>query len=148
MAHPLDLPAQTGPILVTIAYLLVYYTFQLLVLRTKLRLDAEYTARNEKFDRYFAQDREMLASDRVQLNMLEHMPPFLVLLWLNAVFVGPTSATIAGGVYVAARVLYPFVMGTRLGRSAPSLIVASTLPGYLVIAWFAGALVWAVISSR
>lgn len=145
MAHPLELPTQTGPVVVTVAYVLVYYAFQILVLQTKRRLEAEYTARGEKFDRYFAQDRDMLAADRVQLNMLEHMGPFLVLLWLNAVLVGPLSATVAGGVYVAARVAYPLALGRRLGRSAPALILASTVPGYLVLAWFVGALGWAIL---
>lgn len=144
----LDLPTQTGPVMVTLAYVGVYYGFQILVLRTKMRLAAEYTARGEKFDRYFGADREMLAADRTQLNVLEHMGPFLVLLWLNAVFVSPMSATVGGGVYVAARLLYPFVMGRKTGRSAPALIMASTVPGYLVLVWFAGALIAALIAAR
>ncbi|MFT6233578.1 MAG: hypothetical protein ACJAZO_004099, partial [Myxococcota bacterium] len=53
--------------------------FQIRGLRTKSRLVAGYQSRGEKFDRYFGQDREMLASDRTQLNMLEHMPVFLAL---------------------------------------------------------------------
>jgi hypothetical protein len=144
MSHPLDLPTQTGPIVVTLLYVGVYYAFQLNVLRVKMQLAAEYTARGEKFDRYFSQDRVMLAADRTQLNVLEHMGPFLVLLWLNAVFVSPTSATIAGGVYVAARALYPFALGSRVGSAARALVMASTVPGYLVLAWFAFALVRAV----
>jgi hypothetical protein len=58
---------------------LVYDWFQIRALRTKSRLVAGYQSRGEKFDRYFGQDREMLASDRTQLNRLEHMPVFLAL---------------------------------------------------------------------
>jgi len=134
-----------GPILVSVAYVALYYAFQIHVARTKFRLAAAYAARGEKFDRYFGDDREMLAADRIQLNMLEHMPPFLVLMWLNAVFVGAFGATVAGGVYLAARAAYPLVMGGRLGRGLRPAILLSTLPGYLVIAWFVGALVRALV---
>ncbi len=134
-----------GPIVVTLAYIGLYYLFQVYVLQVKTRLDREYKARNEPFDRYFGQDRQMLAADRVQLNMLEHMPPFLVLLWLNAAFVDPRSATIAGGVYVGARALYPLALGTRLGRGVRAAVLLSTAPGYLVLGWFSGALVWRLV---
>jgi MAPEG family len=133
-----------GPIVVTLAYIGLYYLFQVYVLRVKSRLQREYKARNETFDRYFGQDRQMLAADRVQLNMLEHMPPFLVLLWLNAAFVDPASATVAGGVYVGARAIYPLALGPRLGRGIRAAVLLSTVPGYLVLGWFSGALLWAL----
>lgn len=141
----LDPAPYAGPIVVTLAYIGLYYLFQVYVLKVKTRLDREYKARNEPFDRYFGQDRQMLAADRVQLNMLEHMPPFLVLLWLNAAFVDPRSATIAGGVYVGARALYPLALGTRLGRGVRAAVLLSTAPGYLVLGWFSGALVWRLV---
>jgi hypothetical protein len=143
--HPLDLPTQSGPLVVTLVYVTLYYAFQLHIARVKIVLAREYAARGEKFDRYFGQDRVMLAADRYQLNMLEHMPPFLALLWLHAVFVGPTSATVAGAVYVAARALYPLMMGSRLGRGLRWSIFVATAPGYLVLAWLAGGLVWALV---
>jgi len=130
-----------GPLLVTVAYVLVYYGTQIHSLRVKNRLSAEYAERGEKFDRYFGQDREMLAADRVQLNMLEHMPPFLVLLWLHAAFVDTTSATVAGAVYVGTRLAYPFALGSRVGRGVRALVMAATMPGYAVIAWLAGGLI-------
>src|SRR5262245_45002149 len=109
--HLISLPASAarafaGPLLVTVAYVAVYYvmiTNQLLV-RTRLR--REYRARGESFDRYFGADREMLAADRYVGNMLEHMPAFLILLWLNAVFVGPRGAALAGAAYVFSRLIY------------------------------------------
>src|SRR3954453_23858280 len=122
-----------GPLLVTVAYLVVYFLLFGNQLRVRTRLRRAYQARGEKFDRYFNTDREMLAADRYVGNMLEHMPPFLVLLWLNAIFVGPRSATAAGAAYVACRVLYPFLMGRRLGRGIPSRILFATVVGYVVL---------------
>jgi len=145
--HPLELPTQTGPLLVTLAYLLVYYAIVVNVGRSKIRLSGEYAKRGEKFDRYFGQDREMLAADRFQLNQLEHMPPFLILLWLVAVFVSPVFATVGGSIYVLTRVLYPFMMGSRLGRGVKGSILVATLPSYLVLLSFMGALVWAVFAA-
>jgi hypothetical protein len=148
MAHPLDLPTQIGPLVVTLVYVGLYYAFQIYGLSVKTRLTREYASRNEKFDRYFSQDREMLAADRVQLNTLEHMGPFLALLWLHAVLVSPLSATVAGAVYVAARMGYPFAMGRKLGRGIPGLILASTVPGYLVLVWLIGGLIWAMAAGK
>ncbi|MDP1540089.1 MAG: MAPEG family protein [Moraxellaceae bacterium] len=144
--HPLEVSTQTGPILVTLAYLLVYYGLAVNAARTKIRLTREYAKRGEKFDRYFGQDREMLAADRFQLNQLEHMPPFLILLWLVAVFVSPVFATVGGSIYVLTRVLYPFMMGSRLGRGVKGSILVATLPSYLVLLSFMGALVWAIVA--
>jgi uncharacterized MAPEG superfamily protein len=138
----LDPHVYIGPLAVTLGYVLLYYVFQINVARVKFKLARDHAARGEKFDRYFGQDRHMLAADRSQLNMLEHMPPFLALLWLNAVFVSPSSATIAGGIYLASRVVYPLVMGARLGRGVRGLIALSTAPGYLVLVWFSGALLY------
>lgn len=143
----LDISLQTGPLLVTIAYLGLYYAFQIQIARVKARLHREYAARGEKFDRYYSQDRFMLAADRVQLNMLEHMPPFLALLWLNALFIGPRGATIAGAVYVAARAAYPLVMGGRLGRDIKRSIFVVTGTGYAVIAYLCGALLYAMFAT-
>lgn len=144
--HPLELPTQTGPLLVTLAYLLVYYGIIVNVGRTKIRLAREYAKRGEKFDRYFGEDREMLAADRFQLNQLEHMPPFLILLWLVAVFVSPVFATVGGSIYVLTRVLYPLMMGSRLGRGVKGSILVATLPSYLVLLSFMGALGWAAFA--
>jgi hypothetical protein len=134
-----------GPLLVTAVYVVVYYVLitNQLVVRTRLR--RAYQARGEKFDRYFNTDREMLAADRYVGNMLEHMPAFLLLLWLNAVFVDPRSASWAGAIYVGARVIYPFVMGRRLGRGVPNRILFVTVTGYLVLAYFIARLVAAVV---
>ena len=147
MSPTFDVAHQAGPILVTVAYVLLYYVFQIHIVFVKNRLKAEYAERGEKFDRYFGQDRHMLAADRVQLNTLEHMPPFLVLLWLNAIFVGPLGATIAGGAYVLGRALYPVMMGGRLGRGVRGSILFSTAIGYAVLAYYSIALVAVVVQA-
>jgi uncharacterized membrane protein YecN with MAPEG domain len=136
-----------GPLLVTVAYVLWYYALFTNQLRVKTRLRRAYMARGEKFDRYFGADREMLAADRYVGNMLEHMPTFLLLLWLNAVFVDPFSAAVAGTFYVGARVLYPFLMGRRLGSGVRSRIQFATMVGYSVIAYFVGRLVVKTIAG-
>lgn len=147
MSPPLELPHQAGPVLVTLAYIGLYYAFQIRVALIRRTLAREYRARGETFDRYFGQDRTMLAADRVQLNMLEHMPPFLALLWLHAVLVSPSSATIAGGIYVLTRSTYPLLIGERMGRDVRALVFLATVPGYLVLIYFGAALLWAILGS-
>jgi hypothetical protein len=140
-------PAFAGPLLVTAAYVVVYYLLignQALV---KTRLRRAYKTRGETFDRYFGADREMLAADRYVGNMLEHMPPFLALLWLNAIFVGPRGASFAGAAYVLSRLVYPLMMGRRLGRGVPTRILFATVVGYVVTAYFVGRLVTAALGA-
>jgi hypothetical protein len=132
----MDVHAYAGPIVVTVVYVALYYALTVNLLVVKKRLGREYRARGEKFDRYFNTDRTMLAADRYVLNMLEHMPPFLTLLWLNALFVGPVGATVAGAAYTACRIAYPWLMGRELGRSVPTRILFATVVGYAVIAYF------------
>jgi len=134
-----------GPILVTLVYVVLYYGLMVRITLLKSRLSREYRERGEKFDRYFGQDREMLAADRGQLNMLEHMPPFLVLLWLHAFFVSPASATAAGVVYLVARVAYPLLVGSRLGRGVRGSVLAATVPGYVVMIYLLGGVAWSLM---
>lgn len=136
-----------GPLLVTVAYVVLYYVMITNQLRVRIRLRRAYRARGEAFDRYFGADREMLAADRTVGNMLEHMPAFLLLLWLNAIFVDPRSATFAGGAYLGARILYPFLMGRQLGRGVPTRILFATVVGYLVITYFVVRLVVRAIAT-
>ncbi len=146
MTAPTAIAPYTGPVCVTLAYLLIYYTTQLNILRVKDRKKKEFADKGEKFDRYFGQDRELLAADRIQLNMLEHMPPFLALLWLNAVFVAGWGTTIAGGVYVMSRLGYPLALGTRVGRGPRTIILLATGPGYAVLIYLTGALIWTMLA--
>lgn len=137
----LDTATFAGPAWVTLAYFSVYYAFITRGLIVKLRLSREYEARGEKFDRYFSQDREMLASDRIQLNMLEHMPVFLVLLWLQAAIVSSGEATVLGALYIATRVAYPFLVGNRMGRNIPLRLLFATFGGYIILVVMAARIV-------
>lgn len=136
-----------GPIVITVALIALYYGFMVRIAFLKRALAREYREKGEKFDRYFGQDRRMLAADRAQLNLLEHMPPFLTLLWLNAVFVGATFATTAGAIYLALRLAHPFAMGGRLGRDVRLSILAVTGPSYLVIVFLTLSLLWAATTG-
>lgn len=136
-----------GPLLVTVVYVVVYYLMVANQLRVRTRLRRAYHARGETFDRYFNTDRDMLAADRYVGNMLEHMPAFLVLLWLNAIFVGPRGASVGGAAYVLSRVAYPFVMGRRLGKGVPTRIMFATVIGYAVICYFLVRLVAVALAS-
>lgn len=146
MTAPVSLAHYAGPVLVTLGYCTVYYALHSHGLRTKRHLGREYRARGERFDRYFGQDRKMLAADRYVLNMLEHMPPFLAVLWLHAVFVSPRSATLAGSAYVVTRIAYPFLMGPRLERFPPRVLLA-TLTGYAVQLYLALTVAWAAVRA-
>ena len=122
-----------GPTMVTLVYLLLYYAFMVNILFVKIRLVKRYKERGEKFDRYFSQDPEMLAADRIQLNMLEHMAPFLILMWLHALLVSSFEATVLGGIYTLSRLLYPFLVKNGIKRQIPMRILFSTVIGYLII---------------
>lgn len=138
--QPDAIPIPTGPVLVTVAYFAVYYALHLHVLLTKRRLRSEYGAGGEEFDRYSSRDRRLLAADRCMLNMLEHMPPFVCLLWLHVVFVSPLGATVAGSAYVATRAAYPFLLGPSLGTRLPGRLLVATYGGYGVLLYLAAAL--------
>jgi len=134
-----------GPLIISLAYVALYYVLMIRLLFLKSRLRREYEARGERFDRYFGNDRVMLAGDRMVLNTLEHMPPFLILLWLHAVFVDALSATIAGGIYFTCRAAYPFLLGNKLGSGVPTRVLAATFSGYAVLLYLSGGLIWAMI---
>lgn len=123
-----------GPIVVTVLYFALWYYLLLFLQRgTKYRLKQEYEKAGREFDRYFSQDEEMLAADRAVINTQEQMVPFLVSLWLHAVFVSTTSATICGFLYVCLRSLYPILLGRRLSKIQNKRVYMVTLPCYVLI---------------
>ena len=126
-----------GAAWVTLAYVGLYYAFQIHGLVTKTRVARAFAARGETFDRYFSQDRELLAADRIQLNTLEHMPVFLILLWLHAVVGDPAEATYAGAAYVALRAAYAMVVGRRMGSRLPKRLYLVTFGAYGVLLFMA-----------
>ena len=95
---------------------------------------AEGTSK-ECYNRYT--DKAIVVGDRVVGNTLEWMWLFLMLLWLNAVFVKQPGflGFNVGWVYVVARALYPVIAvhgGIKL--SGPQhVILLATVPGYVTI---------------
>ena len=120
-------------IIVTLCYILLYYVFMMNVLRVKMKVIRQCKEKGEHFERYTVHYPELLAADRIQLNMLEHMPPFLILLWLQARVVSPDSAALLGWIYLVLRVLYPFLLGTEIKRSFRLRVLLTTFPAYGVM---------------
>ncbi|MGB0645583.1 MAG: MAPEG family protein [Bradymonadia bacterium] len=134
---------QFKPVLwVTFAYLVLYYAFMINVLRVKLKVAASSKALGVKFDRYQSTDPALRAADRVQLNTLEHMPPFLILLWLDAAMGSVMVASLLGWTYVGLRALYPVFLGSQLNRNIPNRLLINTFASYLVLAALMGHIVY------
>lgn len=134
-----DIAALRGPVTVTALYFSLWYTLLFgLQTRTKYRLRREYAARGQVFDRYRSFDPEMLKADRAVQNTHEQMVPFLVSMWMYALFVSPGGAASLGGVYVALRAIYPFLLGARIEQMQPRRVALVTFPCYGIIAWMLG----------
>jgi len=132
----MDTQAYIAPLAVTRVYLGVYYALMVNLLFVKQKLVADYTSRGEKYDRYFNTDRVQLAADRKIGNMLEHMAPFVALMWRAAVFAGPMLAAAGGAVYTLARAAYPFLIGPKMGRGVSNKVLYATFTGYGVLLYF------------
>jgi hypothetical protein len=131
----MDWNSFAGPIWVSIATIALYYCFLIRLMRVKIRLFRAHRAAGTRFDRYGSDDPTLRAADRTQLNMLEHMPPFFVALWLHAWVVSPGSAALIGGVWVGARAAYPLVLGGGLKEDIPRRLFIFTFIGYAAL-WF------------
>ena len=69
-----------------------------------------------------------LNADRTVGNMMEQSLPFLVSLWLHAIFVDIGSAAQLGWIWLLFRAIYPVVFA----RGVP-LLFLSTVPGYSIL---------------
>jgi hypothetical protein len=142
-----DLSALTGPVLVTVGYVLFWYYLLFIVQRgTKYRLQARYAKEGKTFDRYFGQDEEMLAADRAVGNTHEQMGPFLLSLWLCAIFGSAIVATWAGAGYIGLRIVYPTLLGSRLSKIQSKRVYLVTLPSYTLVLGMLGVTVWGVLT--
>ena len=138
-----DLAPLRGPLVVTVAYFVLWYAFLFgLQTRTKYRLKARYQQEGKVFDRYFGQDEEMLAVDRAVSNTHEQMGPFVVSLWLFAIFASPTYATWLGAAYVALRSAYPFLLGKRIEKVQSKRVAFVTFPCYAIVFGMLGGAAW------
>lgn len=143
-----DIAMYQGPIIVTAAYFCLWYYLLLGLQRgVKYQLRDEYAAKGEEFDRYFSQDGRMLAVDRAATNTQEQMVPFLVSLWLHAVFVSPSYATALGFAYVALRSVYPFLLGKSISKLQSKRVVLVTVPGYFIIMYLLLSTVYVALTS-
>lgn len=144
----MNIAAYSGPVCVTAAYLALWYYLLLGLQRgTKYRLRDEYAARGQEFDRYFGQDRRMLAADRAVANTQEQMVPFLVALWMHATFVSVKHATMLGAVYVVLRAAYPFLLGRELSKTQSKRVFFATGPSYLIVFYLLGRSVHAALAA-
>ena len=89
------------------------------------------------FNRYT--DAKMLTGDRCVGNWLEWSVTFLIVFWLNVLLTGNQYLHL-GWVYVASRILYPFLAVT--GGIIPSMgatprMLIATIPGYYALFWLA-----------
>ena len=121
-------------VVVTLCYVLLYYVFMVNVLRVKMNVIRRCKEKGEPFLRYTEHYPDLLAADRIQLNMLEHMPPFLAILWMQALVVSAESAALMGWIYVGLRALYPFFLGTEIRTSFPLRLLFNTFSAYGVMA--------------
>lgn len=148
MISAADLATFRGPVVVTALYFGLWYYLLLSLQRgTKYALLAEYAARGEVFDRYFNQDGRMLAADRAVANTHEQMVPFLLSMWLHAVFVSVSHATILGVVYVVLRALYPLLLGPTVAKTQSKRVFFVTGPCYGIVFYLLGRSVHAVLAT-
>jgi hypothetical protein len=148
MNPAVDLSIFSGPVIVTALYFGLWYYLLLSLQRgTKYALQAEYAARGEVFDRYFGQDGRMLAADRAVANTHEQMVPFLLSMWLHAVFVSASHATILGAVYVVLRGVYPMLLGRSLSKTQSKRVFFVTGPCYGIVFYLLGRTVYTVLSA-
>ena len=142
-----DLAPLHGPLAVTVAYFLLWYSLLFgLQTRTKYRLKARYAKEGRVFDRYFGQDEEMLAADRAVANTHEQMGPFLVSLWLCALFASPTYATWLGAAYVGLRAVYPLLLGGRVSKVQSKRVAFVTFPCYAIVFSMLGGAAWSAFA--
>jgi len=128
--------ALRGVGLVTCAFVFMWYVF--LGHQVSLNFDATLDADVKTGAKSIA--------DRVVGNTLEQAMPFLVLLWLHALFVNPETSKLLGWIYVATRFLYPITFGFY-GQQTLGIQIA-TQPNYIVVYYFLTATVYKCLKGE
>ena len=147
MSHN-EVAALRGPIAVTALYFALWYALLFgLQTRTKYRLRREYAARGLEFDRYRSGDPEMLKADRAVQNTHEQMVPFLLSMWLHAVFVSVSHATVLGLGYVVLRAVYPTLLGRSVTKTQSKRVFFVTGPCYGIVFYLLGRTLHAVLAA-
>jgi len=120
-------------LIVTGAYVLMYYVF--LVIQVVSR--GKVQKKNEEYPLMLGDVKvnninehpDVLRGERTFLNTLEQMPAFLITFWCFTVFVQAYVGALIGLIYVVFRAIYPVLY-------PPPKVLASTIPGYLIILFF------------
>jgi len=73
-------------------------------------------------------------ANRTVANAMEQAIPFLMLMWLEALFVNPRTAQILGWIWVIARFFYPIFWGFY--GHFTLLVEVSVSPSYIIISYF------------
>jgi glutathione S-transferase len=113
------------PSLVTLIALLLYLAVCINVgrARTRYGIKAPATTGDPGFERAF----------RVQMNMLEHLPLFLAVLWLFALFVDPAWGSAIGAAWIVGRALYAEAYGRDVAKRGPGFLIAMTAEIVLLV---------------
>jgi MAPEG family len=115
---------------VTVGFMVLYYIFLYgqAISKFYLFFQAKKNDPKVKFGKIKYNNPDLMArvSDRTTGNMMEQAIPFLVSLWLCAIFESPTYAAKMGWLWLLFRSFYPFVF------SGPWLPL-STVPGYVIV---------------
>jgi len=130
-----------GVLAVTLSYFVLWYIFLFRQSYVNRRIKSKFQKDDKTFNRWYSTYPPMLNADRTVANTIEQGIPFLVSLWLYAIFVDATYATILGFAYVAVRSIYPLVWGR------PPWLFLSTVPGYGIVWYMLGAVVLKAFGS-
>lgn len=116
--------ALRGVGLVSCAFIFMWYIFlgHQVSLKFNTTLDADIKTQAQ------------FVADRSVANTLEQAIPFLVLLWLHALFVNPETSKTLGWIYVVTRFLYPITYG--MYGKMNTAVQLSTQPNYCIIFYY------------
>lgn len=114
----------SGTIIVTCVYCIMFYIF--LGHQVQVKFAPKLTDD--------VREQAKLIADRAVINTQEQMVPFLVLLWLEALFVNFHVAQTLGAIYVFFRFLYP-VMWALYG-TFNTAVELSVQPNYQIVFYF------------
>lgn len=120
--------------LVTLVALGIYFVLTITVGRMRLRhnVTAPATSGPPEFERAL----------RIQANTLEQLVPFLVAMWLCAIYLQPLAAALGGTVWIAGRIVYAISYRTEPAKRRPGFAISALATAALAL----GALVGVVLA--
>ena len=116
--------------LVSLAAVILYLvlTFQAARTRGRHRITAPATAGAPEFERAL----------RIQVNTLEQLVPFIVALWLCALYLQPLFAALIGVAWLVGRVIYAVSYADDPARRHPGFIIGMVATITLVVGAIVG----------